>query len=139
MVNKLKDAEVGKEYIFNDVLLVGKADATVIGRPRVPQARVVAAVEEQTKDGKVIAFKKRRRKGYKRTKGFRREITVLRIHAIEYPWEHTDMPAVGSLPDTPAVVHAELAAREAKHPRIPVTVVDVEEEHGETPEAGERA
>lgn len=40
-------------------------------------------VEEQTKDAKVIVFKKKRRKGYKRKIGFRREVTIFRVTDIE--------------------------------------------------------
>ena len=44
--------------------------------------QVVATVEEITKDRKVISFKMRRRKNSKRTKGFRRQITVMRVTDI---------------------------------------------------------
>ncbi len=44
--------------------------------------QVTLSVEEITKDKKVIAFKMRRRKNSKRTKGFRRDITILRVKDI---------------------------------------------------------
>jgi large subunit ribosomal protein L21 len=44
---------------------------------------VTLQVEEQTKDAKVVVFKKKRRKGYKRKEGFRREVTILRVVGID--------------------------------------------------------
>jgi large subunit ribosomal protein L21 len=67
------------------VLLVGEAGATVIGSPVIEGARVHATVEEQGKGEKVIIFKKRRRKGYRRWNGHRAKLTLLRIGAIELP------------------------------------------------------
>ena len=66
------------------MLLVGTAKATVVGRPVVPDARVVCSVEEQTKDAKVVIFKKRRRKASRRRNGFRRQVTLLRVLDIHH-------------------------------------------------------
>mmetsp|Transcript_12308 Transcript_12308/g.23914 ORF Transcript_12308/g.23914 Transcript_12308/m.23914 type:complete len:236 (-) Transcript_12308:1016-1723(-) len=81
----LDNAEVGEKYVIDDVLLVGGLDKTVIGRPRIAGATVTAMVEEITKDQKVIIMK-RRTKNHKsrRTKGFRRDVTFLRIASIDY-------------------------------------------------------
>lgn len=81
--NKLPGLEVGKEFDINDVLLVGGADCTVIGQPRVPEAKVTALMEQQTLEKKVIVFKMKRRQGYRRKNGHRREISVLRIQDIQ--------------------------------------------------------
>lgn len=64
------------------VLLVGSRTRTVVGRPSVA-AQVMTTVEEQTRSAKVIVFKKKRRKGYKKKMHYRREITLLRIGDIE--------------------------------------------------------
>ena len=53
------------------VLMVGTLSRTVVGRPYVPSAEVLAVVEEQVRDAKVIIFKKRRRKNSRRTAGHR--------------------------------------------------------------------
>jgi len=84
IVNKV-DAAVGSTYTFEHVLLVGERERTFIGRPYIESATVTATVEEQTKDAKVIVFK-RRRKNHKskRTNGFRREVTFLRVNEIVY-------------------------------------------------------
>jgi len=67
---------------MSEVLLVGSRTETLIGRPLIPQAKVITSVEEITKDIKVVCFKMRRRKNSKRTKGFRRQIVVLRVTDI---------------------------------------------------------
>ena len=74
---------VGSTLSLRRVLMVGDVDATVIGSPVIEDAVVSATVEEQGFAKKVIAFKKRRRKGYKRWKGYRARLTLLRINAID--------------------------------------------------------
>lgn len=76
---KLFDVEINDKILLNKVLLLGSNSETVIGRPFVPGASVIAAVEEQTKDGKVLIFKKKRRKNYRRTRGHRQPLTTLRV------------------------------------------------------------
>ena len=80
------DVQVGADLIIDEVLLVGSEAATVVGRPTVPRATVTCAVEEQTRDAKVVVFKKRRRQNSRRRNGHRRHVTLLRvldIHAGE--------------------------------------------------------
>ena len=77
--------EVGSIIHVNRVLLVGSKDATIIGSPLVKDASVEAVVEEQTLADKVIVFKKKRRKGYRRWKGHRSPLTILRINDINLP------------------------------------------------------
>jgi large subunit ribosomal protein L21 len=80
-VEKL-DVEAGKETTFSDVLLVVNGDKVNLGTPLVSGASVQAEVVEQYKDDKVIAFKFKRRKGYHRTVGHRRQLTELKITKI---------------------------------------------------------
>ena len=75
-------AETGKETTFSDVLLVVNGDKVNFGAPLVSGASVKAEVMDQYKDDKVIAFKFRRRKGYHRTVGHRRQLTKLKITKI---------------------------------------------------------
>ena len=79
------DAEVGKEGLFADVLMIGDGDNITHGAPLVEGATVHGEVVEQKKDKKVIAFKYRRRKGYHRTVGHRRKLTRVRITQIDIP------------------------------------------------------
>jgi large subunit ribosomal protein L21 len=74
--------ETGKETVFNDVLLVVNGDKVNLGTPLVSGASVKAEVVDQYKDDKVIAYKFKRRKGYHRTVGHRRQLTELKITKI---------------------------------------------------------
>lgn len=80
---RLKFCEVHDKLILNKVLMLGSATQTLIGRPLLPDATVHAVVEEHALDAKVIIFKKKRRKNYRRTKGHRQELTKLRITDIQ--------------------------------------------------------
>jgi len=73
--------EVGTIVQLNDVLVVG-GDTPVLGLPTVAGASVAAEVLQHKRGPKVIAFKKRRRKNSRRKRGYRDEITVLRITEI---------------------------------------------------------
>jgi large subunit ribosomal protein L21 len=53
-----------------------------VGRPTIAGAVVSLAVEEHTQDEKLVIFKKRRRKNFKRTTGFRRRVSILRVTDI---------------------------------------------------------
>lgn len=64
-------------------MMLGSRATTVLGRPQIAGAKVTFEVEEKTKDKKVIAFKFRRRKNSRRTRGFRRSITILRVKGID--------------------------------------------------------
>ncbi len=79
-VEKL-DAEVDSEIQF-DALLVGEGENVKIGAPTVEGASVTAKVISQYRGPKGIAFKFKRRKGFHKTKGFRRSLTTLEITSI---------------------------------------------------------
>jgi len=64
------------------VLLVGNGDDVKVGSPVVEGAVVVAAFLGDTKGPKIRVFKKKRRKGYKRTNGHRQQLQRLRIEEI---------------------------------------------------------
>ncbi|MDH3665087.1 MAG: 50S ribosomal protein L21 [Alphaproteobacteria bacterium] len=80
-VEKL-DGEVGSSVDFDQVLMVGDGDDAKIGTPVIDGAKVSAEVLEQGKGDKVLVFKKKRRKNYRRTRGHRQHQTVLRISDI---------------------------------------------------------
>src|SRR5437660_8166279 len=75
------DGEAGQIIQFNEVLVVG-GDAVTLGTPTVTGASVAAAVIEQSRGPKVIAFKKRRRKNSRRKRGHRQEYTLVQITEI---------------------------------------------------------
>ena len=76
---KLQDVGVNDIVKFGRVLMTGTKSKTIIGRPYISDACVVALVEEQFKDGKVFVFKKKRRKNYRRFNTHRQNLTRLRI------------------------------------------------------------
>ncbi len=79
VVEKLA-GETGSMVELTDVLMIGgDGKAPTVGAPLVDKATVLAEVVEQSRAGKIIVFKKHRRKGYRRTRGHRQEQTVLRI------------------------------------------------------------
>ena len=75
------EGEVGSIVQLNEVLVVG-GDAPVLGVPTVAGASVAVEVLDHKRGPKVIAFKKRRRKNSRRKRGYRDEITVLRVSEI---------------------------------------------------------
>ena len=80
-VEKL-EAEAGATVTFHDVLAVGSEAGLTLGAPTVPGASVSATVLEQARADKIIVFKKKRRQNYRRKKGHRQHLTVLRIGDI---------------------------------------------------------
>ena len=79
-VEKL-DLETGSETTFQ-ALMVGEGESLKIGTPTVEGASVTAKVVDQFRGKKGVAFKFKRRKGFHKTKGFRRHLTKLEITGI---------------------------------------------------------
>ena len=75
------EGDVGSEISLTEVLALG-GESPVIGRPMVPDATVRAKIVQQPRGTKVIVFKKKRRKNYRRKRGHRQELTVLKIEEI---------------------------------------------------------
>jgi large subunit ribosomal protein L21 len=73
--------EAGDEITFPEVLMVG-GDEPKVGSPLVEGAKVTGTLLEQTKGEKIIIFKKKRRKNYRRRNGHRQLLTVVRIADI---------------------------------------------------------
>ena len=77
--------ESGSSVDLGDVLIVGDGTKTSVGTPTVDGAKVMATVVEQSRGDKIKVFKRKRRKGYRRTAGHRQLTTVLRISEISAP------------------------------------------------------
>ena len=92
--------EVGTIVQLGEVLVVG-GDTPVLGMPTVAGATVAAEVLQHKRGPKVIAFKKRRRKNSRRKRGYRDEITVLRITEI---LTDNAKPSIGPRPKREKVV-----------------------------------
>ena len=80
-VEKL-EIEDGKEVIFSDVLLSDKDGKTEIGMPMLKGVTVIGKVLAQTKGDKVIIFKYKSKKRYKRKIGHRQKFTQVEILSI---------------------------------------------------------
>lgn len=76
------DAEPGASVTFDKVLLLATDKETKVGAPLVEGAAVSATVLEQFRDRKVVIFKKKRRKNFRRRQGHRQNLTRVRIEAI---------------------------------------------------------
>lgn len=75
-------AEAGETATFDQVLCVSTNGSVSVGSPTVSGASVTAKVVAQFRAKKVIAFKYKRRKGFHKTKGHRRQMTRLQIESI---------------------------------------------------------
>ena len=83
VVEKL-DGDVGAEVAFDQVLMLGgEGGELTVGAPTVEGAVVRATLIETRKGDKVKIFKKRRRQGYRRTRGHRQFESVLRVIGLE--------------------------------------------------------
>ena len=81
-VEKL-EAEVGAKVTFDQVLALQTDGGLQVGRPVLKGARVVGRVLEQDKAKKVLIFKKKRRKQYRRTRGHRQPYTAVVVEEIQ--------------------------------------------------------
>ena len=70
------------EAVELEALVIGGGDGVKIGAPVVSGARVTATVVEHGRGAKLIVFKKKRRKQYKRTQGHRQDYTMVKIDSI---------------------------------------------------------
>ena len=80
-VHRLKSEE-GSSVEFDNVLLVDKNGNITLGTPSIKGATVKAKVLTHLKGDKVIVFKKKRRKGYKKKNGHRQYFTKIQIESI---------------------------------------------------------
>ncbi len=76
------EGEAGAKVSFTEVLAVGEGANLKMGSPLVEGAKVEGEIVEQLRGPKLIAFKMKRRKGYRRRKGHRQELTKVKITSI---------------------------------------------------------
>ena len=105
--------DVGTIVQLGEVLVVG-GDTPVLGMPTVAGATVAAEVLDHKRGPKVIAFKKRRRKNSRRKRGYRDEITVLRITEI---LTDNAKPSIGPRPKREKVAPAPAADGDDEAPK----------------------
>ena len=81
-VEKL-DAEPGTKFEFDEVLMTACDGNVNVGNPTVTGARVTAQVLQQKRAKKILVFKKKKRKNYRRMRGHRQYQTTVRVDTIE--------------------------------------------------------
>ena len=77
------EGRIGDDVTINDVLLVADGEQIKVGQPLLAGAQVKARIVEQHRAKKIMVFKKKRRKGYRRTRGHRQHYTALKVHEIK--------------------------------------------------------
>jgi len=80
-VNRMA-GEAGDKVQFDNVLLIDNAGTIALGAPVISGAAVTAKIVEHLKGDKVIVFKKKRRKGYRKKNGHRQSLTSIKIESI---------------------------------------------------------
>jgi len=76
------DMEPGETITFDDVLLTSDGSETQVGAPIVDGATVKAEILRHGRDKKIVVFKRKRRKGYRRKQGHRQGFTEIRVAEI---------------------------------------------------------
>jgi large subunit ribosomal protein L21 len=77
------DVEPGSSVVFGEVLLAGDGEETIqVGTPTVDGASVKAEVIRHGRTDKIIVFKRKRRKGYRKKQGHRQGFTEIRIDEV---------------------------------------------------------
>ncbi len=102
--------EAGDVIALDQVLLLGDGAAATIGSPLVGGACVAAEVLQQAQADKVLIFKKKRRHNYRRKKGHRQQVTVLRV---------TDILTDGKRPEPGAKAAPRAKAEKAEGEKKP--------------------
>ena len=77
------DGEPGAKVTFEDVLLAADGDAVKAGQPTVKGAKVVGEIVRHGKDDKIVVFKFKRRKSYRRKTGHRQQFTEIKITSVK--------------------------------------------------------
>lgn len=80
-IHRLEAAE-GEQVTFDKVLLVANEGNIQVGTPTVAAKVSTTVLEQEVKGDKVIVFKKKRRKGYRRKNGHRQQFTKIKIDSI---------------------------------------------------------
>jgi large subunit ribosomal protein L21 len=106
-VHRLQTEE-GKKVVFDKVLLLDDNGSVTVGAPVIEGAAVEAKVVKHLKGDKVIVFKKKRRKGYRKKNGHRQSLTEIVVEGIV---------AKGAKKAAPAKAKAEKSAAKAETPK----------------------
>jgi len=119
-VHRLKEEE-GTNVSFDKVLLHSDGDNITLGAPAIDGASVDAKVVKHLKGDKVIVFKKKRRKGYRKKNGHRQYLTQIHIEGISIPGGKNEAAA------SPKKEEKKAEANEAKSDLSEHTVAELKE------------
>jgi len=81
-LNVFPGTEAGDSVDVNEVLMIGEGTDARFGAPFVEGASVKLTVLENKKDTKIVVFKKKRRQGYKKRRGHRQHLSVIKVESI---------------------------------------------------------
>jgi len=109
-VHRLQTEE-GKQVAFDNVLLIGDGDTITVGAPAIDGAQVGAKVLKHLKGDKVIVFKKKRRKGYRKKNGHRQSLTEIVIESIAASGAKKAAPAKAEKKEAPKAEAPKVAAK----------------------------
>jgi large subunit ribosomal protein L21 len=76
------DAKKGDTVELKEVFMIADGDNVSVGKPTLASAKVTAEVVEEGRGGKLVIFKHRRRKGFRRTNGHRQNYTAIKVKDI---------------------------------------------------------
>lgn len=107
------EGNAGDTVAFDSVLMLTEGEKTTLDAKALSEITVVGEIVEQARGEKVIAFKKRRRQNSKRKRGFRAELTIIRITDILTGGKKPEMKK-GDVADAPVAVKAKAAPKAAK-------------------------
>ena len=82
-VNAFPETKAGDSVDINEVLMIGEGSDARFGAPLVEGASVKVTILENKKDMKVVVFKKKRRQGYKKRRGHRQHLSVIKVESIK--------------------------------------------------------
>ena len=81
-VNAYPETKAGDSVDINEVLMIGEGSDARFGAPLIEGASVKITILENKKDKKVVVFKKKRRQGYKKRRGHRQHLSVIKVESI---------------------------------------------------------
>lgn len=116
--------EAGRRILLDRVLLIEEGEKTLIGTPVLENAVIKAEILKNLKGEKVLVFKKKRRKQFRRTRGHRQPLTEIRIERIIA--DKSAVPAEELKLDTKPVEKAVPEAKAAEKPAEKPKAVPVE-------------
>lgn len=93
--------EIGTTVMLTPVMMIGQGADVMVGTPVLPEARVEAQIVTHKRGKKIIIFKHKRRKGYRRKQGHRQALTslkVLGIHAATEPSTAVTSTTIAPMP-----------------------------------------